>query len=358
MEANLLTFIEQLVDLKHYIHGIELEKQLLSSKANNNKSLLKFQAHFAGFAAQKRRFDYNSIIVSFYGFFEQFIESMIRDYVKTLNTLIPKYKKLPPAIDKNHIDLSFKLIALVKSRRGISPQDKSSQILKIISNLNSCLNESNHYQINAESFVYHTANFRAGVITESFARLGIDNISSSILNSTTLITYLQTEYPDLDLAITQQEEKAFYYLNDLTERRNEVAHGTLPDAGIPSNNIFLEYIEFFEVYSQALHEILQNEVLHYNVKYHGIELGKPKKVWLEGKVICISLKEMTLKVGDLLIAKPVKSSLPYRAGEIKEIQVNRKNYDEWLASSEEEIICMQVDYKAKDNQTFFLIPHQ
>jgi len=353
MEANLLTFREQLVDLKHYIQGIELEKQLLSTKANND-SLLKFQAHFAGFAAQKRRFDYNSIIVSFYGFFEQFIECMIRDYVKTLNTLIPKYKKLPAAIDKNHIDLSFKLIALVEQPRYKGHLTTT----EIISNLNRCLNESNHYQINAEAFVYHTANFRAGVITESFARLGIDNISSRILNSTTLITYLQTEYPDLDLAITQQEEKAFYYLNDLTERRNEVAHGTLPDAGIPSNNIFLEYIKFFEVYSQALHEVLENEVLHYKVKYHGIELAQPKKVWAEGKVICISLKEITIKVGDLLIAKPVKKSLPYRAGAIKEIQVNRKKYDEWLASSEETIICMQVDYKAKDNQTFFLIPHQ
>jgi len=358
MEDNLLTFREQLIALEHYIKGIELEKQLLSIQDNNllinNESLLNFQKHQASFAAQKKRFDYNSIIVSLYGFFEQFIESMIRDYVKNLNIIIPEYKKLPPTIGKNHLDLSFKLISLVEQPR----YQGNITTAEIISNLNTCLAQPNRYKLNEKAFAYHTANFRAGVITESFARLGIENISRCILNSTSFTTYLQTEYPDLDLEIIQQEEKGFYYLNDLAERRNEVAHGALPDAGIPSNDILLDYIKFFDAYSQALYEVLQNEVLHYKVKYQGIELGKPVKVWLKGTVICISLKEITLKIGDLLVAKPVKKSLPYQAGKIKKIQVKRKKYDEWLASSQEEIICMQVNYKAKENQTFFLIPNQ
>lgn len=116
MENTHLYFKKRLDDLRHYIHGLELESRLISLKVSKNlqtecESLVSaYQEHILEARKKKRQFDYNSIIVSLYGFLEQFIESLIESYLKQLNIIIPLYAKLPEDITKNHIDLSVEFI--------------------------------------------------------------------------------------------------------------------------------------------------------------------------------------------------------------------------------------------------------
>lgn len=90
MKTSLSTFIKGLMDLRHYIQKIDLESQLLLCSVNevapaeHEIVLLEFRENLSVDTVKWRNFNYNSIIISLYGYFEQFIESLIRAYVKNL----------------------------------------------------------------------------------------------------------------------------------------------------------------------------------------------------------------------------------------------------------------------------------
>ncbi|MCK5616842.1 hypothetical protein KAR91_84050, partial [Candidatus Pacearchaeota archaeon] len=183
MKASLLALETGLRDLRHYIKGIEIESKLLSfnyeellPKKSNNPVIL-FQKHISQSISSKKRFEYNTIIVSLYGFLEQFIEAIIVGYLNYLNRIIPSYDDLPSPIKDNHIELSFELTSKSskeKSRNYSSPES-------IIQNLNSCLlSGEENYTINNDAFSLHSANFRVEIVNDIFSRLGIYKISKKI----------------------------------------------------------------------------------------------------------------------------------------------------------------------------------
>lgn len=349
MRSSLTSFIRGLNDLRDYIKTLELEADLLSADIDKTTTvpseilLLILREHVSK-SGNKKRFDYNSIVVSLYGYFEQFIESLLRDHISYLNTVIPKYDDLPESIIKNHLDLSFALV-----KRGEQTRYKgminSSQI---ISNLHSCMGNVGRYQINAEAFTYHSANFRSDVIDECFSKLGILSISRKVIEGSIFTEYLRQANPDRDITRMKPED-AYYYMNDLAERRNEVAHGSSSDT--LSNDILLEYVKFFENYGTALYQVIREEALPFEVRYQSLPLGNPIAVY-DNKIVCVYIQDMAIKVGDTLIAETPKNR--YVSGDIQEIQVEHVSYQEVNASSKI-AIGMRVNFKAKSNHKFYLM---
>jgi len=354
MEDTLQSFQEGLSDLRDYIQGTELTSRLISFVADKKFSvaeslLLEYQNHFSKTEQEKRRhFHYTTIIVSLYGFLEQFVESMIESYLEQLNMITPMYAGLPEDITKNYIDLSVEFMKHTEEPKykGLVTKEQ------LISDLHSCISDSAGYQVNPYPFVYHTGNFRMDVIANSFASVGVRNMSGRAIKCPVFTRYLKKNDPE---SVDHTEPKlALSYLDDLVRRRNEVAHGEVPDEHL-NNDILLDYIRLLEVYGKALYEVVYSEVLKYEVKYNGTELGSPIKIFKQGKVVGISVKETTIKVGDLLVAKTANDILPYIAGKIMELQVENVSYRELPASSAGVDIGISVPFRAKENHTFFLI---
>lgn len=90
------------------------------------------------------------------------------------------------------------------------------------------------------------------------------------------------------------------------------------------------------------------------MKYYGINLGNPIEVY-DNHIVCIAISNMYVKTNDLLVAKTNSPYLPYRGGEIKEIQIDNVSYPELPRGQETVNIALRVDFKAKDNYTYFLI---
>lgn len=151
-----------------------------------------------------------------------------------------------------------------------------------------------------------------------------------------------------------EPKEALSDLNDLVRRRNEVAHGEVPDE-LLDNGILLDYIGLLEIYGKALYEVVYSDILKYEVKYNGTELGPAIGIYKKGKIIGISVKNTDIKVGDLLIAKTTNDILPYMAGKIEELQVNKDSFKEVPASSSGTDIGIRVSFRAKENHTFFLV---
>lgn len=357
IENTLQSFEKELDDLRYYIQGLELESRLVSFEVDRKpetecESLVsEYQKHILVARKRKRQFEYNSIIVSLYGFLEQFVESLIESYLEQLNRIIPVYAELPEDITRNYIDVSVEFMKHIKELKYKEKESVTKE--KLISDLHSCISDSAEYRVNPYPFVHHTANFWFDVIANSFASVGVRNVSGRVIKCPVFTRYLKENEPE---SVDHTEPKrALFYLNDLVIRRNEVAHGNAPDELLLSKAILLDYIRLLEAYGKALYEVVYSEVLRYEVKYNGTELGSPIRIFKQGKVVGISVKETTIKVGDVLVAKTANDILPYIAGKITELQVENVSCKEVPASSERVDIGISVPFRAKENHTFFIV---
>ncbi len=338
------------LDNVYYLQTLEMEGELLAKRVSSSTpsdaeaALVRLQNHLYR-STTKRRFDYNSVIVSLYGFFEQYVESLLREYAGSISAIVPKYELLPEQILKQHIELSYMLLSRIEKTRYKS----ATTVQEIIANLHSCVSGSAEFKINDDAFSYHSANFRTEVINESFSKLGVFRVSDKVRESEEFQEYLRSIYPDRDVSHINSQE-AFALLNDLADRRNDVSHGI--DSDILSNPILLDYITFFRGYGAALYEVIRRETLPYIARHQAIELGKAIRV-INNNIVCISLHDISLKKGDIIIAKTANDL--YFDGEVEEIQVDKVSYDE-LDPAPDIAVGIKVPFRAKSNQTFMLLP--
>lgn len=352
MKTPLVEYIGGLSDLRHYINGLDIEAQILTSVTSCRKfsvcksNILNFQEHWENIYIRKKQFNYNSIIVSLYGYFEQYIEGLINKFAIIINEIVPSYKHLDSQIQAQHLRLSLDLIKKAEHARY---REKISTH-KVIENLNLCLNGDAPYRLNHEAFAQHSANFKLDVINEVFKFVGIDNACGRILTKPSFMCYLKQIYPERDSASIKPEE-AFFCLQDLAERRNQVAHGVLPDE-LLSNDILQSYVAFFEAFGKGLYEVCLSDVLPYVVTYQAIPLGTPSNVFCKGNVICLYISDTKIKIGDILIARSGDGK-NFILGTIEEIKIDDVRQEAVSVSTRVEI-GLRLPFKSKRNYDFFL----
>lgn len=352
MKTSATTFIAGLSDLKHYINGLEIESQVMSSTTTCRKknackvNVIDLQEHWKNTHIRKRRFNYNSIIVSLYGYLEQYIENLVSRTANLINEVVPSYKHLSTQIKDHHLRLSLDLIKKADHNRfrgKFTPEN-------IIDNLNCCLNGNSPYRLNCEAFAQHSANFKMDVINETFKFIGIENACNRMLSKQIFKNYLEHVYPERDASSIKIEE-ALSYLQDLAERRNQVAHGVLPDE-LLSNEILLSYIDFFEAIGHGLYQVCYEYVLPHIVEFQAIPLGNPTDVLLKGSVICLFMNNVKIKVGDIIIARSSDGTCFY-SGAIEEIQLDDISHAEIEISARAEV-GLRLPFKNKSTYDYFL----
>jgi hypothetical protein len=352
MKATLDAFLGGIGDLRRHVEGLQIEWALLAANTAEpacsaaDELAGKLQRHI-GAGVAKRQFDYNSIVISLYGLLEQFIEGLIRGYANRLNALTPDYGSLPEPIRNAHVELSFTLLSRIDQPRyrGVVTRET------LVANLHSCLSNAKPYTLNTEAFAHHSANFRVEVIDAAFARVGFPAISLRLRHFPAFAEYLESAFPGVELPRLTPEE-IFAILNDLAERRNEVAHGQPSE--LLSNEILLQYVAFIEAYSSALYDAVNCDALLVECKSRGISLGAPIAVY-NNNIVCVELKDTPIKVGDILIAQTGAGPRPVIAGEILELQVD-KVPTAAVAAAPSVKVGARVGYHAKDNHTFVLLP--
>ncbi len=85
--------------------------------------------------------------------------------------------------------------------------------------------------------------------------------------------------------------------------------------------------------------------------HQAINLGNAITV-INNKIVCLSLQNTGVKIGDTIIARTPNDI--YYDGQIEEIQVDRVNYTE-LEPVPTVNVGIKVPFRAKANQTFLLV---
>lgn len=205
----------------------------------------------------RRRFDYAALVVSLYAAFESFVEDLIWSFSEAEVTF-RSYLELPQGLQKKHLVKSADLLArgrLGEGRyAGLTDRD-------VVSGLHTCLTGIAPYSLNRAAVVHHDNNLKHGVLTSIFTDVGIDAVHSRAGSTDALIQWYQA-HPDNAGRIVAGVPASVIELrlNNLVDRRNEIAHGNVPNAALGPDEM-ADLVEFVASYARALFAVVIKEYL-------------------------------------------------------------------------------------------------
>lgn len=379
LDFNIDEFIRNLDLLDEFITSniLGIDDFFANQKLINNqipeKETPSIMSAYNSMRGYRKKFNYSAIIILTYGYFEDFLERAAKQYVKTIASLVKGFEQLPDRIKQNHFSKSVELSQRLKLDKY---KDTTSQE-EIVANLFSCQNSnSNGFILNLEAYAMHTANFRYEIIDAVFADTGVEQINKSIINEPNFAKYLRNS---LEIGDKEEIEESFLAkatklklqetLNDLAQRRNEIAHGTDIDDVLSPKTILSRYIVFLNQYAQSLGYVLQNSVVSFQNSLLGEEigscfkLGHPVKVWTDGNEDntipgfenISSNEEIMIRIGsELIIERLNRQSKEHWKAKVLTIEINRIPRESITLSLLPQSFTLGLDQKVKKNHVVFV----
>ena len=199
-------------------------------------------------------FIYNGCIVSIYGALERLIEDLLEEYIVKTNSIVKEYSELNSQIIKNHVEFSFSFASRIGKDRNLESAKKLKKQKEIVKNLQSCFALDSDYTLNKRAFSSHTANFRFDIIREAFSNIGVpeilfgvvklDDLKSTLMKDLGLNANESVENKQLELKLKSR-------LDELAQRRNEIAHGSKPESYL-SYALLLQLSELISSFGKSL----------------------------------------------------------------------------------------------------------
>lgn len=280
---------DSLLQLKKLLETIKLHNKCFSILPTVLKSsTVNDKIFIVDSWTNERIFNFRSNIISLYGCFEQFIESSIKEYFTELLKICHSFTDLDESIRKEYIDRW-------KTLHGKLHYNKFQTItptFMVKSLYNSLVEDKN--EIIAECFLQNGGNYRIEEIRKSFSTLGLTNLNESLRNYEPLVSYY-----------SQNGFDSYSKIDEIVERRNEIAHGSNAD-NLLSESIVLEYVEFIEMFAQSLTSYLNDQLLDQKWKIaNPYRVIKPFKFYTRNSVVEFHEKDIILKENmDMLVKKP------------------------------------------------------
>lgn len=360
--SDFLSSIDGLVNHLNYEKNCQIYFQFGAKRYTGGHF---FEVEFRDFLTEKinpalrdsKVYSYKNGIISLYGFLERYVEDIIVEYLRTICEQSLDYKSLPQEIRKNHLDASLDHINKIKKSRGISDDYRQRSLREAVKNMHNCLIEAQEYALNYDAFVSHSSNFRYDSIHEIFTRIGIHGISRSCLNDADLAEALSRRHsPAGKLEKKILISLLISELDNLAQRRNEIAHGVRIDE-IESLDMLLDRIDIIRQYGLAIHSIVVSKLDY--ISYQSarkIGLGKPSEVYGGIRVLefqRLSFPELheesaKISVGDKVFAINESSSTDVIFGNIISIR-NRDGNVDVLEAPHNSPFSIKVDFKTNSH---------
>lgn len=292
MTPAFIQFEKAAYELKeHILSNLEIENTLSALKKaapitpHEHKLISAFEKSEA--ISRRKRFEYNSFIISICGIFENFVEELIWSYLDALRATYSRYSMLSEKIRNEHLKLSIDLIGRIKHSRFRNAIDHPT----IIRRLNSCLMNGRHFEFNHEAVVTHWANFKSPVLEEYFFRVDILNISRKIVSDGAIKEFLSDKslsYTGLDL------------LDDIMDIRNAVAHGDVCE--VMEKNLQIIYIDYILLVGKKLYEIVLSEAVCHEARRSGRKMSKFLTIYKK-RIACFRPTPRNLCINDVFVVE-------------------------------------------------------
>lgn len=350
--SSLEEFRKEINQIREYIQHLQCVNDVagyvaLETDSEQIKALLNtLKGHDKTFRIDKKVFEYKAIIISLYGILEKFIEIWIKEYLDRLSNIVPEYTQIDEKMREKHFEFSLKLISTITSRESAKYQHLTKE--QVLSNLNNCIQNPSNYKFNTEAFVLLSGNLKHNKIVELFKPLNID-LNGKLKINQTLVQHIQYERQKENIA---NLETAVLYeqINDLVERRNEIAHGSEVIDNILEHSVLENYLQFLEKYCQAIFEILSEEVIKQESVYHFQEIENVINIF-KREILAFEIENYELKVGEVIIIETAEGLFFKKT--ILEIHLDKMSYQQ-ITIENKTNVAIRVEPKIQKNQKFFL----
>lgn len=292
---------------------------------------------------KKKVFEYNSYIISLYGFFERFVENLLENYLESLLRLTTHFQFLPLEIQNNYISLHTEFLKFISYPKYSHLNEKD-----VIFAMNGALNE-NSPKIFLPAYIHHSSNFRHSSISDYFQKVGVANVNGNIKNYEPLKSLLSYNFSDYEQL---KSDVLFSIIDELALRRNEVAHGS-ELTSLLSNEIIIDYVSFIENYCTSLYALLLNEynkLLFSSSTNFITPILRPTNY-----VICCELENRELNSESIFIIKKPDGNFPqFERRFVTSLEISREKH-EAITITEKTKIGIQFSKIVKDNYQIVLI---
>lgn len=204
----------------------------------------------------ERIFDYNANVISLYGFWETFIESIIKEYIK-------KLRAFGTGSDSRNINIAPRfrenVIGLFRKVNTNNPKFRHLTEKKLIDSLYvACSQEKNDYL--PEAFFQSGGNYNYAEMSDCLKRLGFSNVNDELKLYPSFARYC-TSQGYSEEQIRQSELSALCSkLDILVTMRNEIAHSSIEGTQIIGPANLKEYVVFMQHLSCAINEYLSDDL--------------------------------------------------------------------------------------------------
>lgn len=260
----------------------------------------------------QRRFAYIGCISALYSSFENFAERAALRFGEMLladpsNVSAEQISGLRGRYVRNASALLSKSLGVGRYRE-ITEFD-------VAKSLASCLDEStSSFDLRLELIALHSSNLRWDSLCELF-QWAVPDLQSKIQNSDAVERWrslTENVSDDTLMGVLKSE------LEDLVERRNEVAHRAIPDE-IESYERLLAKVDFVEAISLGLVASLAGPLLDTTIKNgETVPLGIPAEYFHNKRVVVIPSLESSVSEGDCILMRNDNST---RWGRVLEIRL-------------------------------------
>ena len=316
------------------------ERNAKKQKSEEYVKLLKLLKKDFPKTKEWRVYDHCAAVTKLYAIYENFVEDLIRDWLRLLPELVSSYDDLEERIRNTHqLGVGRLLLDLNKNRY------KHLALKDVINGLHLGVNNIHRYELLPDAFLFHEQNLRREILDKLLADAGISNSWTWITRHKSMKNFIEE--------IRGSQNTAEGELNELIIYRNDAAHGALIDNFLGFNAL-LELCDFVESICQALADLFTYKV----IKQKEI-IGKAKKFgkiteWFQksqagvAKVVDISLK---INSSLFLIKENISCCQP---AVIKSIQIQGESVNEIKATDEIEI-GLKFDVNAKSGLDLYLL---
>lgn len=345
---SLQKFIAQLDKLRSHLDILEdlnsvsaeiLASNLADNIKNHAVSVLRKNT-------DEKIYDYNANIISLYGYWEQYIEDVIKEYLAELKGLNSgnddKNEAVRPRYRKSIIGLFNKIT-------GNSPKFKHLTDEKLVNAMYVGLSKKQNDYI-PEAFFQSGGNYNYAETSDCLKRLGFSSIDNDLKFYPALKAYFMGEGLSEEKIKNSSVETLFSKLDNLVSFRNEIAHGGSDGSTILCIEEINDYITFMKSFATSVFERFADDILEIKWRLKKCNPIKVSHCYDNSHVAELSKGVFFLDTNkDVLCYKGSKRIPHYMCIKIKEMRINEINALSplYLSVDSDEVVTILFDQDVK-----------
>lgn len=308
-------------------------KSFVSSISPVNDALSKHpDASVRKYLTLRRQYDYAAFVVALYASFERFTEALVAEYARQISSFT-QYKDLPDALTKKHLTQSADMLSRKRLGEG---RYASVSPMSVAESLFNCLSGVQPYSLTSEAIIAHDTNLRFSDVGKLLGDVGISDFCQNLHAVDSIWRWfvrgeLESEgvegverAPEMNGLIKTIFETR---LNDLVERRNEVAHRGGNADELLGQAEMLSRIDTIRILAEAMFETTSSYYLRLRTKdaHYASRVEVIEGPYKDGSVIIVKPPSVPLFRGQTSFV--LNASGRVRWGTILGLKVNDESIE-------------------------------